>query len=196
MIEGKRQKVKGKSLTKSGSTVGRIALIPYFFLFTFAFLLSTASAQDDLPDTVPPPLIIVSKQERTSLDAQTDVKARTKLALELMQARFAAAERLNSGADFDGMFRELGGFHGLLDNTLDFLLRSDKNNNKVLNNFKRLEIGLRGFTPRLETIRRELPQRYEEYVGNLIKHVRNARTRAVEPLFSDTVVPANRKPDN
>lgn len=200
MKEVKSKKAKGKNWEFCGYVRQRGGNLHYFFLFTFAFclssafLLSTVSAQDDPPDTAPPPLKLISKQERMSLEAQTDVKARTKLALELMQARLATSERLYSATDFDGMFRELGGFQGLLDNTLNFLLRSDKNSDKVLNNFKRFEIGLRRFSPRIETIRRELPLQYEEYMENLIKYVRNARARAIEPLFGDSVVPASKKP--
>ena len=77
---------------------------------------------------------------------------------------------------------------GLLDNTLMFLTKGDKTSGKVLDNLKRFEIGLRGFMPRLEVIHRELPFRYEEYVRKLIAYVRNARTKALDPLFSDTVI--------
>jgi hypothetical protein len=80
-----------------------------------------------------------------------------------------------------------------MDNTLDFLNKSDKDSGRVLDNFKRFEIGLRGFTPRLELIRRDLPIRYEFYVRNLIKNLRAARARAIEPLFdTDAVLPANK----
>ncbi|MEK7855704.1 MAG: hypothetical protein AAB288_06415, partial [Acidobacteriota bacterium] len=60
---------------------------------------------------------------------------------------------------------------------------------KVLNNFKRLEIGLRQFRPRLELIRRGIPSEYEPYLRSLIQYVRDARAKAVEPLFGDSVVP-------
>ncbi len=82
--------------------------------------------------------------------------------------------------------------HGLLDNTLDFLGKQDSNKGKVLDNYKRLEIGLRGFAPRLETIRRDLPLRYEDYVHKLLKYVRDSRSRAVEPMFGSSVVPGHK----
>jgi hypothetical protein len=72
-----------------------------------------------------------------------------------------------------------------MEDTVAFLEKSDKNKGKVLNNFKRLELGLRGFAPRLEVIRRNLPLRYEYYVRVLLKYLREARTRSVEPLFDD-----------
>ena len=146
-------------------------------------------AQDDQPDLAPPPLKVISKDERTRLDGETDVKSRTKLALEMMNFRLAAAERLGTGEDYDGVFRELGIFHALMDNSLDYLLKRDAGSGKVLDNFKRLEIGLRAFGPRLETLRRDVPLRYEDYLRRLIKYVRDARSKAIDPQFADTVLP-------
>ena len=160
-------------------------------LFSLTFSLSPALAQNEPPDDMaPPPVKNVSKAERSQLDAENEVKKRTKLALELMNVRLMKAEELNSRQEFTEMFLELGGFHGLVDDTLGFLTQVSRGDNgKVLYNFKRLEIGLRTFIPRMEAIRRDLPPRFEFYVRILTKYLRDARTKAVEPLFGDTVVP-------
>lgn len=158
------------------------------FLGIQCSLFTAASAQDD--DLAPPPLRTVTKDERTSLEAQSDAKGRTRLALTYMNEHLTAAEALNSKLAYDEMFRELGGFQGLADNTLLYLTARDKNSNKVLDNLKRFEIGLRQFMPRLEAIHRELPFKYEDYVRRLLAYVRNARTKALDPLFSDTVIKA------
>jgi hypothetical protein len=153
-----------------------------------------AFAQNVIEDDIaPPPLRIMSPDEKNKLAAEGDVKRRTKLALELMDLRLKQAETLDASDNHEGMFLELGGFHGLMDNMMQFLNQSDKDSGKVLNNFKRFEIGLREFTPRLELIRRDLPIKYEQYVRSLIKNLRAARTKAVESLFDDSVVP-NKKP--
>lgn len=152
-----------------------------------------ATAQDGAgDDAAPPPLRLLSPDEKTKLAAESDVKRRTKLTLELMEARIVKAESLNTEQDHDRMFTELGGFHGLMDNMLEFLDGKSKDSGKVLNNFKRFEIGLRGFTPRLEVLRRDVPGRYEFYIRGLIKYLRDARAKAVEPLFDDTVVPSKK----
>lgn len=168
-------------------------LLPILLLLS-AFSFSPAFAQYEPPDDMaPPPVKNVSQAERSQLEAETEVKKRTKLALELMDLRLKKAEELNSRQEFTQMFLELGGFHGLVDNTLVFLTQvSRSDSGKVLNNFKRLEIGLRTFIPRMEIIRRELPARYEFYVRILTRYLRDARSKAIEPLFGDTVVP-NRK---
>lgn len=156
------------------------------------FCVSHAVAQPGVDDTAPPPLKVISKEERSQLEAVRDVKKRTQLALDVMSLRLKQAETLMAQEQHDQMYLELGGFHGLMDNTLAFLDKSDQDREKVLNNYKRFELGLRQFRPRLELIRRTIPVRYEPYLRNLIGYLREARTKAIEPFFSDSVLP--RKP--
>ena len=144
-------------------------------------------------DLAPPPLKLLSQDEKTRLTGEPEVKKRTKLGLELMDARLKLAETSYAAENYDEMFVQLGGFHGLMDNMLDFLNKSDKDSGKVLSNFKRFEIGIRSFTPRLQMIHHAVPTRYENYVRNLIRNLRLARAKAIEPLFDDTVVP-DKKP--
>ena len=156
-------------------------------------MASAAIGQDVIEDDIaPPPLKILSPQEKSKLSAETDVRRRTKLALEFMDARLKRAETHDADQNYDEMFVELGGFHGLMENMLEFLNKSDRDSDRVLDNFKRFEIGLRGFTVRLEMIRHEIPLRYDHYVRNLVRNLRAARARAIEPLFDDTVVPQKR----
>lgn len=143
------------------------------------------------PGAEPPPLKVISKEERELLNNEKNLKNRTKLFLELMNARLEKAEQNGSQKNYREMFRELGRFQALVDNALFYLNRNNTGSGKVLNNFKRLELGLREFLPRLELIRRELPVNYEFYVRTLILDVRDSRRKAVDPLFSDTVLPDN-----
>lgn len=157
-------------------------------VFLLTAFSASATAQPPL-EAVPPPLKTVSKSELSQLESTKDVKRRTQTALDLMSARLKQAETLIVQEQLDQMYKELGGFHGLMDNMMAFLNASDRDSGKVLNNFKRFEIGLRQFRPRLELIRRDVPSNYEPYIRNLISYVRDARSKAVEPLFGDGVVP-------
>ena len=170
--------------------LGRVSFLLFLFL-SFAVVSFGQGVIDD--DLAPPPLKILSQDEKNRLASEPEVKRRTKLALELMDARLKQAETLDAAENYDEMFVQLGAFHGLIDNTLEFLNKSDKDSNKVITNFKRLEIGLRAFNPRLQMIHHDLPIRYEQYVRNLIRYLRTARARAIEPLFDDTVLP-DKKP--
>jgi hypothetical protein len=163
------------------------------FFFSVLIVLAAvalARAQGVVEDNLaPPPLRLMSTDEKSRLAAEPEVKRRTKLALELMDLRLKQAEKLDAAEDYDPMYVQLGAFHGIMDNMLDFLNKGDKESGKILNNFKRFEIGLRGFIPRLEMMRHDMPIRYEHYLRSLSKNIRAARTKAVENLFDDTVVP-------
>ena len=154
-------------------------------------LVTPVAAQED--DPAPPPVKFVSKDERARLDGETELRTKTKLAVNMLNVSIDTAEKLSTTEDFDGMFRELGHFRGLLEYTLRFLQQQDAKLDKTLDSYKRLEIFLRGVAIQLETIRRELPLRYDDYVRELAVFVRDARRKALEPLFGDTVVPAEVK---
>ena len=170
-----------------------------FLLFTFVICLSSTiyAQQEQLPDDAPPPLKIISKNEKNQLEAETNVKKHTTLALELMDTRITNAEGFSTQKEFEKMFGELGSFQALVDTTLNYLNKHDTEGGKVLNNFKRLEMSLRKYSPRLEIIRREVPNKYEPYLRNLIMDLRQARSKAIEPLFDNSIVPDvdKKKPD-
>lgn len=159
-----------------------------FIVILFLCPLASETRAQDVADNAPPPLRVVSKEELSQLNAASDDKKRIKLSLDMMNVRLQQAETLQSQERYDDMYKSLGAFHGLLDNALAFLEKAGRAGKKTFDNLKRFEIGLRGFRPRLEMVRREIPYRYERYVQNLIKYLRDARSKAVEPLFGDTVL--------
>ncbi len=175
--------VRGKQ-RKSGRYA--VFVLSASVLFVSAFQINAQTPAEI--DTAPPPLKVISKSERDELSSSKGVKERTKTALEFMDVRLKNAELANSRGDLDTAFAELGAFHALMDDTLSFLGSNDKFKGRVLDNFKRFEIGLRRFTPRLELVRRELPLTHEFYVRSLLKQLRDARTKATEPLFGETVL--------
>lgn len=163
-----------------------------FLLFCSVCLCLPANAQENvLKDIVPPPLPIISKGETSRLNAESDLKKRTEIALALMESRLQKAETFSNEKKFRESLDELGGFQALMGDALKYLQRNDTGSRKVLNNFKRLEINLRGFVPRLEIVRRMMPQKFGYHVVQLMKSVRRARSNAVEPLFDDAVVSDN-----
>jgi hypothetical protein len=137
----------------------------------------------------PPPFKLLSKSEKQQLSSETEIGDRTKLAIALMDIRLKSAEKSHANEDFQVMYADLGGFQALMDNTIEFLTRSGTHQGKVLNNLKKFEIALRTFSPRVESIRRELPGNFEPYVKNLLKYISQTREKAMEPFFSDTVTP-------
>jgi hypothetical protein len=168
----------------------RAAATSAFIILTLYVLAPTATnaqVPDDI-DSYPPPLRILAKEEKNLLNAENDPKRHTFLALQLTDAHLTKAEELNAHGDFVQMYSELGEFNAVIDELLQFLTRHD-DGGRILNSYKKLEIGLRSYSPRLETIRRDLPSNYEPYVKKLIKIIRDARSKAVEPFFGTSVVP-------
>lgn len=159
-------------------------------LLTAYCLLLTVSAQADEPpkDAAPPPMKSIPKDERKSIEAEKDIKKRTKLSLDLLETHLSKAEQLTDQSEFQNALAELGNFHAILENILDYLNRRDDHSDKVDNNFKRLEIGLRKTIPRLEIVRRGMPFNYGYYVQQIQKSVRDARSKALDPLFGDSVI--------
>lgn len=174
----------------------------YFSLLTFICFVqlicfSVVIAQDDPPpEAAPPPLKIISKDEKKILDSENDIKKRVKISLEMMDARLLKAEKLKVDESFKESLDELAGFHALVDNTLSYLFTKDNGSDKVDKRFMTLEIYLRKQIPRLEIIRREIPSKYSYHVGKLMKAVREARAKAVEPLFSDSVIREKKPNEN
>jgi hypothetical protein len=190
---------------------GRIScvlLIGALFLF-FAFSANAQTSEPILqatptpeasptPEVIPtldmsrmaaPPAKELTKEERDLLTANSvELKKYTKVALELMEARMKRAEEADAKDDFETMFRELGAFHALIDHSLELLLKRHGSGKKAFSEFKRYELGVRGFIPRMELIRRDLPIRYEYYIRLLIRHLREAREKAIDPMFTDSVV--------
>ena len=181
------------SVANRTRSAARQAVFLFFGIVFTALAAATASAQDDPPqyELAPPPLMLMSKAERDKLDAEQGIRKRTELALDLMDARVGLAEAANTRDDLNEMFAHLGAFSAIMEDTLAFLKSADPNRGRTLDNFKRLEIGLRRFSPRLELIRRELPLTHEFYVRTLLRQLRDARSRALDPLFDDSVIRNN-----
>lgn len=163
-------------------------------LLALGCIEGAAAQTDDDPNDFPPPLKVLSKDERKALDVESDSRKRTRLSIDLMDKRLAKAEGLAAASAYRAMFFELGVFEGLMEDTLRFLRKNNRGSGRDLDNFKRFEIALRGFTPRIELLRRGSPPRYDGYLTSLQRELREARAEAVKPLFADTVVPSVREP--
>lgn len=164
-------------------------------LLTFLlFVLGSTEAfsqteQPELPEgVVPPPLNVISKQEKADLEAERKISNRTKLALEFMDDRLSKSEEYAGKDDFQESLNQLGRFQALVKNTL-WYLQENEDDKGSFKNFKRFEMTLRQFLPRLELLHRNMPFRYGYHFREMIKFVRDARTNALEPLFADTVIP-------
>lgn len=171
----------------------RFKIQQFFVLSSFCLILlvslSIRAQDDEMPkDVVPPSPKVLSEGEKSRLDSQSDAKKRTELAMEFMEARLKRAETAATEEKFRVVLDELAGYHALLDDTMNYLSKQNSKEKKVVNSYKNLELMLRKQTPRIEVARRALPFKYAWHVQKLIKAVREARSKAIEPLFGNTVI--------
>ncbi|HWT00573.1 MAG TPA: hypothetical protein VN256_10020 [Pyrinomonadaceae bacterium] len=158
-----------------------------------AFVAPEARAQDGhMPfiSAPAPPMKFVSRGERTQLSATRDAKARTRATIELAEMRLARAEQLTAEQNYNAASGELGIYQGLIEDALDHLDDITKNDNKLRDTYKRLELALRAHCMRLEAIRRVTPSEYAVHVKAICECARNARSEALNSFYGDTVVPA------
>ncbi len=125
---------------------------------------------------------------REQLGAARDNKARTRLALDIADARLASAEQRTAAQQHDAAAAELGVYQALITDTLVYLHQTGKTDGKTRDLFKLLEQALFRHTGRIEAMRRATPS---EYVGNVraaFIHTRDTRAAALEAFYGNTVL--------
>lgn len=159
-----------------------------------AFLSPAARAQDlILPSQpAPPPMIYIPEETRTQLLSARDEKVRTRLSIELAEARLARAEQQTDLKQFNAATAELGIYQALFEDALEHLHRNSPGGSRGRDLFKRLEQTLHKHAARIETIRRATPSEFSGNIRTLLKLVRDMRTEALESFYGDTVLGARR----
>jgi len=133
--------------------------------------------------------------ERAQLSAEPDIKKRTRLSLTLAEDHLLRAEQHTGLQHFDPAAAELGIYQALFSDALNFLKRTNRDDGKMRDQFKRIELTLYKHASRIETMRRTTPP---EYTGNLraaIKFAQEARSAALNAFYGNTVLrdePVNR----
>jgi len=170
----------------------RLLLLPA--LVCAASLSSVAHVQDLVlpPQPAPPPIVYIPEDARTGLLSARDNKARTRLSLELAEARLMRAEEQTNLKQFNAAAAELGVYQALFEDALEHLHRTSDGGGRARDLFKRLEQTLHKHAARIEAIRRTTPGEFSGNVRTLLKLVRDLRTEALEAFYSDTVLGENR----
>ncbi len=150
----------------------------------------TMASQDKpvLPMSSPPPLKIILKQDRSQLEEARDAKARVRITVELAEAHLGNAEGRTTQNDYDGAAAELGKYHALLENVMNYLSLMSRDQTKTRDLYKRLELALRAQGPRLTAIRRITPLEYAVWVKEIEDFARKGRTDALNSFYGHTVM--------
>lgn len=166
------------------------------FALLFACACAEAAAQPGAaqrppPDAAPPPMRYLPAETRSRLEqAARDLKGRTRLSMELAEARLASAAAHADADRFDAATLELGVYEAIVQDAVAFIRQSGRSSGKARDRFKQIELALRAHVPRLETLRRSLPSQHAVHVQSTLDFVRDTRAEVLDSFFDDTVVPA------
>lgn len=144
--------------------------------------------------TAPPPLKIVTRQDRMRIDEEKDSKARVRVTLDLAETHLANAELQTSHLNYDEAAAEAGKYCALIEDLFAFLGTLKQDNNKTRDLYKRVELTLRTQGPRLGIMRRTTPSAYAVWIKETEDFARHGRTEALNSFYGHTVVPDRPSP--
>ena len=173
------------------STVYRKRLVLLLMFAACAFSVSLEASAQELvlpPQPAPPPMVYLPEDVRTQLSAARDDKARTRLSLELAEARLVRAEQQTEQKQFNTATAELGIYQALFEDALQYLHRTNDGGSRSRDLFKRLEQTLHKHAARIEAMRRATPSEFSGNLLALIKNLRDLRTEALEAFYGHTVL--------
>ena len=147
------------------------------------------------PLMAPPPIKIISKEERAQIDQAEDSKARIRTTMDLAALRITRAEQLAKQGSYDDALTQVGSYEALVQDSLDFLRAMKRDSNKTRDLCKRVELALRAHGPRLTTMRRETPLEFAVWIKKVEEFARAARTEVLNTFYGHTVVREPEKTD-
>ena len=139
-------------------------------------------------DIAPPPLRIISREERAQINAEKGEKDRVKLTIELANIHLTTAEGETTKQDYEKAAAAAGRYWALIEDAFVFLKTLKVDSNKTRDLYKRIELTLRAHGPRLATIRRSTPIEYAVWIKDIEELARKGRTEALNSFYGHTVV--------
>jgi hypothetical protein len=168
----------------------RIAHVTFLLAAAYVFALGGQEPRAQ-EQTAPPPLKIITRQERSQLEESKDPKSRIKITLEFAETHLTNAENNTSQHEFDHAAAEAGMYWALVENALTFIKTIERDSNRKRDLSKRLELALRAHGPRLTLMRRNTPTEYSVWIKEIEEFARKGRTEALNSFYGNTVVRDN-----
>ncbi|HEY6217724.1 MAG TPA: hypothetical protein VIW74_13740, partial [Pyrinomonadaceae bacterium] len=179
-----------------------IVIAAHLLLLAFVFL-PVVHAQESQPQeqpspqatpqptplTAPPPFKMIVKEERTAIEGVTnDPQKRLKMTIEFAEGHLLAAEQHTARQNYEAASTEVGMYHALIENALQFLSTFKRDSNKTRDLYKRLELALRSDGPRLTSMRRTTPLEFAVWIKQVEDFARQGRTEALNSFYGHTVL--------
>lgn len=171
------------------NTQRRFVISAPLLLFAL-FYVPVALAQEPQPTplTAPPPFKTIAKEERAQIEQTRDTGKRLKMTIEFAAMHLTNAEQHTTQSNYDAAAAEVGMYHALIEDALEFLSTIKRDGNKARDLYKRLELALRGHGPRLTNMRRITPLEYAVWLKQVEDFAREGRTEALNSFYGHTVV--------
>jgi len=154
-----------------------------------------AATPQPTPLTAPPPLHTIPREEKSQIEAASDIKQRLKLSIEFADEHLSSAERLTAQNNYEAASHEVGTYYALIKNSLTELAALKRDSNKTRDLYKRLELSLRADGPRLTQMRRITPIEFAVWIKEVEDFARESRTEALNSFYGHTVVRDSAKPE-
>jgi len=138
--------------------------------------------------SAPPPVRIITKEDKARIEASKDEKSRLRTIIELADGHLSQAEAQTAQEEYDIASAALGKYRALIEEALHVMSQLSPDQNKTRDLYKKLELILRAHGPRLTAIRRTTPLEYAVWVKDLEEFAREGRTHALNSFYGTTVV--------
>src|SRR2546423_3321448 len=157
---------------------------------TIACALTTVAAQQPrLPQIpAPPPMLVVTRSDRSALQSVNDSKARLRATFTLAEDHLKRAETATDQKKFEEASSELGRYMGLIDDLLAFIATLSRDKGSTRDLYKHFEISIRPHLPRLAVMRRSTPVEYAMHLKNAEEYIKDARSEALDSFYGQTVL--------
>ena len=163
-----------------------------FIVTILVMALAGSVVRSQQPQTqefpTPPPVKVISTEDREALNAARDAKDRVKTSITLAEAHLAKAEAQTAERSYDTALGEAARYWAIMENAFAYLRDLKAGNGKNRDLYKRLELALRSHGPRLSGLRRSTPSEYAIWLKEIEEHARNGRTEALNSFYGNNVV--------
>jgi hypothetical protein len=157
-------------------------------LLTILYVPFVSGQETPVQDqAAPPPLKIITREDRAQINQSKDAKARVRTTLDLALLRLGEIETQTSAHDYPAALAGAGRYWALLEDVFGYLKTMKGDSNKTRDLYKRIELALRSHGPRLIAVRRETPSEYAVWMKELEDFARNGRTEALNSFYGHTV---------
>ena len=157
---------------------------------TIACALTTFAAQQPrLPQIpAPPPMLIVTRSDRSQLQSANDPKARLRATFTLAEDHLKHAETATDQKKFEEALSELGRYLGLIDDLRSFITTLSRDKGSTRDLYRHFEISIRPHIPRIAVMRRSTPLEYALNLKNAEEYIKDARSEALDSFYGQTVL--------